>query len=188
MKAQRGSQSGNRQYNDLRRGVKCRQCHEFLFLTALPKIESSLRHFLNDPMTTASKDTAETQPNSSRTGVWIVFSVLALGAVMAGGNFLFQYFSTYEALEYWGHDAAALFRSESTMTVALLEPSQSSATSNESGSAARTLTIAGERYVLTEERDASTAGGNLHFRRALLQQRMYDWTASPRVVTGANPE
>jgi hypothetical protein len=133
-------------------------------------------------MTQPAADTSPANAKPSRAGVWIVAGVLLLAVLMAGGNFLYQYFSTRDALEFWGHDAAELFRSESTMTVALLAPADAIPEASDTETASQAFNIGGVDYLSGEQNDATSAGGNLHFRRALLQRRLYDWTTSPRPV------
>lgn len=101
--------------------------------------------------------------------------VLLLGVAMALGNVLYQYASTQDALDFWGRDVAELFGNKSTMTVTLLVPQET-----DKANPASQLTVSGLSYFTSDSRDASTAGGNLHFRRALLQKRLYDWSTSPR--------
>ncbi len=158
-------QRGKRQYNDLLRELKCHSSGTLTppDLAILPLIMPT--------------DPPDARP--SRAGMWIVSSVLLLAALMAGGNFLYQYLSTRDALQFWGREAAARFHSESKMTVALLEPADPEA---EVDPATPTYTIGGARYIAGQSTDASMAGGNLHFRRALLQQRLYDWEHSPLPV------
>lgn len=103
---------------------------------------------------------------------------------MAVGNSIYQYFSTREAFDFWGRTTSGLFVAESELTVARLTPvtKDAPATETTSGDHEQTLKIAGRTYFLGAAVVASTAGGNLHFRRALLQDGLFDWQASPRPV------
>lgn len=111
----------------------------------------------------------------SKTGMLTVAAILGLAVVLGLLNFVYQQRRTARSLEYWGAAHRALIAAEDVQ-VLLLEPfNVAPADGPPAGTADEFLHAGGQAYRVAQRKDAQSARGLLHVRRALLDDGAYDW-------------
>jgi hypothetical protein len=105
-------------------------------------------------------------------GKLIVVAIFLLAFALAVGNMVFQTDSSGRAVEHWGPEAARLILTASHVEVLELDAPA------DLGSR-ELLEVGPEHLAIVRRCDASHAPGILHFRRALVTDRLYDWNAPP---------
>jgi hypothetical protein len=106
-------------------------------------------------------------------GKWIVIGIFGLALAGAVGSWIFRYYATHRAARFWGTEAARLIRDAPQVDFYYLVDGEA------------TLNHADLLEKLTQpgvcgKVDVSQARGIVHLRNALVEDRSFDWRASPK--------
>ena len=112
-------------------------------------------------------------------GPMVAGKVVILGLLLfavAASVVSWVYYARLQArpIALWGSRAAELMLRAPTVRCFRLRPAAENSDQS-AGGAAREITIAGERYSCTDERDISQARGVSHIRQGLIHDRSFAW-------------
>jgi hypothetical protein len=111
-------------------------------------------------------------------GKHIILALITLGLV--GGIISQWYYYTiqHRTLELWGNESAGLMLNAPLVDALRLVPAGTPTKSNDPEAARERLLIGGQRLVVAERKDVSTAEGLLSLRASLIVAQSFDWSRS----------